>query len=171
VARCYHINLTIPSDIYIFYSTFCPWREPCSESLGKNVNVPPPFNPQPTFNEISCILQQIYLILNASLMNWSQHWYVKPFRSFLAESKRMLEVVVSFNLCFCEVSCVASIECAWLDVHLRSTSALCDAGVRLLALDCNVHGHIWINQSNWIFWIYFSFSAYSSCSSAYVRPH
>jgi len=45
-------------------------------------------------------------------MHWSQHWYSMPLRSFLAESK-IVEVVLSFNLCFCQVSFVAIMQCSW----------------------------------------------------------
>ena len=163
--HCYHLNLPLLSDKYVLQSTCSPCWEPCSERLGKGIIDRSTFNPQPIFNKISCILQEIHLIQNAIFMHWSQHWYLMPLRYFLAESK-ILEVVVSFNLCFCQVSFVTTMQCTWLYVFLRSSSALWDIGIHVLVGDCNAHRYIWINRSNGSFWIYCSVSAYSTNPSA-----
>ena len=59
----------------------------CSQCFGKDIIDRSTFNPQPTFNKISCIFQQIHLIQNVIFMHWSQDWYLMTLRSFLAESK------------------------------------------------------------------------------------
>jgi len=98
LTREFHLTIT---QVY-FQSTCSPCWEPCSERFGKDMIDCSIFNPQPTFNKISCILQQIHLIQIVIFMHWSQNWYLMPLRSFSAESK-ILEVVLSFNLCFCQV--------------------------------------------------------------------